>query len=689
MLYILDVFVAVVEAADVTVWRVFQVMPYALMPVVLEDNTRLLALAERLRQRREECEAEVHEHQQYLQRQQQLHPDIGFFAGSAGSAQPNRLIVRLVARAMLEVPEAMLLAVVVLVAVLGGARAVLLPPEFAVPTEAACAASLLAGSLSSRSGNLYFFEDDVPWLSAFLRALVPETPRILLGSDFSWARAPGRVYALHRHMFAILMARASAEDLLGRMMKGNNFFNPFTRMLLVTSAPSLRAVIPVVDKLWRCDATVALVVVYPGGAADLLRVSSKTGCGARVEVLDSWSQAAGRWRAGVNPFFAWCLGQYPHHGPPRMLVETDAVNPPSQVRRALEVARLTGVQVVNSTDISGEGLSTLCRADVFFFGVPFMPPTPAEIDGLFATRLSQGVLVVPTGLGARRHLMYALLTEFPPALWALTALAVVSVAAVLSCSPPEAAAALLRALAPLLGQPPPGRPTRHALLACWLLVAVVLGMLYQSMLLDELRRPTSTDLQSVDEFLATDLPASVTFEMYHLRCRRADATECFSVVTSEPSAALADVALHRNAALFVHMEHVPLWLRAAGRAVHLIPVDAAAVRSQYFMRRGSPLGERVRLALARISAAGLMQYWDTWDDDAIREALVDGNATSGAEPRADVLMDRVDVRDVLPALVLLGAGLVLAAVVLTVELVVDRVSSRGRRRPGSSVPLTR
>ncbi|XP_052129656.1 uncharacterized protein LOC113218362 isoform X4 [Frankliniella occidentalis] len=52
-------------------------MPHVLMPVVLEDNTRLLALADRLRQRREECHAEVREHQQYLQRQQQLPPDIG------------------------------------------------------------------------------------------------------------------------------------------------------------------------------------------------------------------------------------------------------------------------------------------------------------------------------------------------------------------------------------------------------------------------------------------------------------------------------------------------------------------------------------------------------------------------------------------------------------------------------------
>lgn len=51
-------------------------MPHVLMPVVLEDNTRLLALADRLRQRREECHAEVREHQQYLQRQQQLPPDI-------------------------------------------------------------------------------------------------------------------------------------------------------------------------------------------------------------------------------------------------------------------------------------------------------------------------------------------------------------------------------------------------------------------------------------------------------------------------------------------------------------------------------------------------------------------------------------------------------------------------------------
>ncbi|KAE8736726.1 Ionotropic receptor 230, partial [Frankliniella occidentalis] len=406
-------------------------------------------------------------------------------------------------------PTVLLLAVGALAA---GTNVALLPTDLLVPAEAASVASLLT-RIMPHNGTL-FVDSDVPWLDALLRRLPPGMPRVLLETRYPWDS-----YAWDEGMGdnVILLARDDPVNLLVDLARTAIPTNPLfsSRLLLVTSASSFQAVVEHVTLSWDCPRTAALVVAYPDGSAALLRVQ-QVDCSPRnasttstesIQLLDRWSPSSGLWEAEVNPLVPFS-GYYrgfvrPPGYRPRMLVTAMAAKNRkiSFYQRALFMAKMLNLIPIEITyDVFSRKRSNKdivfhlwYRSDVVFLhgGLPAMPRA-ADYQAyvrsyeFLVTEISRVVYVVPAGLGARRHPLQALVAEYPPALWCLTLLAALSVAVVLTrssaCGPAEAPA-LLRALAPLLAQPPPGRRSHHPLLGAWMLACVVLAAAYQGLLL--------------------------------------------------------------------------------------------------------------------------------------------------------------------------------------------------------------
>ncbi|KAK3916733.1 Glutamate receptor 2 [Frankliniella fusca] len=406
-------------------------------------------------------------------------------------------------------------------------------------------------------------------------------------------------------------------------------------------------------------------------------VPQADGCFAQVQPVDRWSPSMGRWVAGVNPFFAWCFGlaRPRGQGAPQMLMET-TIQVPNLAWRALQVARMLRLEVVRTADVILERDEQVCRADVMVLGKPMVPPAPSEVDGFFTSTLNRGVLVVPARLGAARSFLDRLAGEFQAAPWALTALAVASVAALASCwsaeAAPAPAVALLRTLAPLLAQPVPvprsARPCRrHPMFAVWLYACLVLGAFYQSQLLNTLYLPHRAEIASIQEFTATGLPLLSSLEMNHVHCKSVPSRRgCFREYSSDVRADLMRVAVARDAGLLLHVLDVPVWVRDM-RALHLVAVNDPMIRSQFYVPRGSRLAEPLRLAIARISDSGIMRRWTNWNHLNGRCLLeLPRESAEAAEP--------LRVAEALPALVVLAAGLFVAAAVLVAELATHHLS---------------
>ncbi|KAK3916732.1 ATP-dependent helicase/nuclease subunit A [Frankliniella fusca] len=164
----------------------------------------------------------------------------------------------------------LLLGVALLLA--AGARAAVSPPAAAlVPTEALSVASLITRTLSPRLKVLFVATRRVRWADALLQRL-PEVPRYV--SSVSTSGVPVGVNATLEY-FAGMMAADRAEDVLQDLEELPFNFNPFSRLLVVMRAESQASAVRLIVSHWRCDALAAVVVAYPGGGADLLRVHSK------------------------------------------------------------------------------------------------------------------------------------------------------------------------------------------------------------------------------------------------------------------------------------------------------------------------------------------------------------------------------------------------------------------------------
>ncbi|KAE8736727.1 Ionotropic receptor 231, partial [Frankliniella occidentalis] len=393
-------------------------------------------------------------------------------------------------------PTVLLLAVGALAA---GTNVALLPTVPLVPTEAASVASLLTRVVPG-NGTL-FVDSDVTWLDALLRRLPPGMPRVLLGTSYSWE--PFYWDGGMRNS-VILLARGDPgdlpDDLGNETMPDSPIFH--SRILLVASANSSQTV------PWESLRTGAWVVAYPDGSAALLRVqrsdcflSEPNPSAESPRLLDRWSPSLGVWEAGVDPL-APLIGRKRGYirqpgDPPTMILigYSDGYRRMASHKRALAIAQVAGLTPVytnvepanNDSSEMRKNISYIDCADVVFFEGGFFDADGLSItDELVVAQLSKLVHAVPVSAGARRHPLQALVAEYPPALWCLTLLAALSVAVVLTrssaCGPAEAPA-LLRALAPLLAQPPPGRRSHHPLLGAWMLACVVLAAAYQGLLL--------------------------------------------------------------------------------------------------------------------------------------------------------------------------------------------------------------
>ncbi|KAE8750149.1 Ionotropic receptor 229 [Frankliniella occidentalis] len=563
-----------------------------------------------------------------------------------------------------------------------------------VPAESASVLRLLVTAMAL-NGTLFVDIDDVEWLDdSFLRRLPSEMPRVLVQLEHYWETSKDN-WGADMNTSVILVARRRAGTLVDYYeYLFNNSTVPFTplvssRVLFLTLSVSPSTTIARLQSSWPCWSTGALVVANPDGAASLLRVEHVDcrpgdNSSSTIRPLDRWSPTFGRWEAGVNPLIplSGCCGGFvrpPGYAPMMLLEHTAYSVNRAAFKRAQLVARLIGLvpKEVERNDLEMMNVplwdsydSLVCRSVVVFQSLATKGSSYNLVDDSFVTELSRVVYVVPSGLGARRHPLQALVGEFPPALWCLSLLAALGVAGVLSRSAGCAEApALLRAVAPMLEQPLPSRPTRHPLLATWMVVCVVLAAAYRGLLLKMLGRPPRGEISSLDELRASGLPVKSSSYLHPSGCTSDDCESFFPWRRT----AINAVAVDRSCGLFVHLDHVPPWMLATG-GVHVIPTEMRSALTQFYMPRMSPLAETVRRVLARIGQAGLMRHWEAWDAEELRR-IAGLRTPTGPRP--------LELHAVLPPLLLLVCGLGVAAGALAAEVVAHRLSrARGARQHG-------
>ncbi|KAE8751695.1 Ionotropic receptor 123, partial [Frankliniella occidentalis] len=319
------------------------------------------------------------------------------------------------------------------------------------------------------------------------------------------------------------------------------------------------------------------------------------------------------------------------------------------------------------------------------------PYTAVEFTDYYVTRTQ---VLVPIGLGPRASLLQAVTDEFSAGLWWATVGAVLAVAVATALAAvaslgraPLVAAALapLEALAPLLGQPPPGgRPAYRPLSAVWLLMSVVLAAAYQGLLLGELTAPPG-EIDSLEQLEQSGLEVRVSDDLY---------TEVSALLSPELQsrvslvagpdlpAAVWSVADMRNSALVIQNDITSLiamgpLLRADAKGrrqrLHVFEIGPPLPLAYVAFTAGSPLRGPVTLTMQRQRDHGLVHY-------LIRTLLLPkgGHNGGGADQPMDVDQPAEPLRlsQLRPAFALLATCHVVAALVFLLEIACHKYSSR-------------
>ncbi|KAE8748199.1 Ionotropic receptor 223, partial [Frankliniella occidentalis] len=347
--------------------------------------------------------------------------------------------------------------------------------------------------------------------------------------------APGRPRFLETNVTRLLSARSHARFELDKtILVGLVVFRtgeelveyatahqlpPSMRLVLWTWAPSPRTVLALApDKpLWVCHAHVTLAVSMPNGTTTL-HSAVTDGCQVKWQLLgmsplDSCSTGASGWRRPnghpTSDCSAW--GPRPHNSPPVVYLERP--DPPNEQYREFVGSLVSAMHPPVRTEWVSARVSYRVRSDLAACNlsglVSYGSSTPIFLPHLRPEWriLTNVVVVVPVGRGPSFSLLKAVTAEFSAELWIASAAALLAMTLALAAAsaclgrprlPAALAVALLQTLAPLLGQPPQGRPAHRPLSAVWLLMSVVLAAAYQGLLLRELTAPP-TEINSLEQ----------------------------------------------------------------------------------------------------------------------------------------------------------------------------------------------
>ncbi|KAK3919424.1 Glutamate receptor U1 [Frankliniella fusca] len=293
------------------------------------------------------------------------------------------------------------------------------------------------------------------------------------------------------------------------------------------------------------------------------------------------------------------------------------------------------------------------------------------------------MVVVPSGITRVPQPLRAVTAEFSWQMWAATAAGLLAVILAMAgawvcrgrAPLPAMAAAALEATAPLLAQPPPARPAHRPLTAVWLLMSVVIAAAYQGLLLRELTAP-ALEINSLEDLERSGLDVHVSsvlqpFEDSLLTPALRDRARYFK--SGQVSSLLPHVSEGRNAAIVltsntINMATLVQQARRRPKRMRMFELPEWSMQASGIFTKGSPLQERFMSIDLHYKGAGLKQrFW---------KMLVDAFHWSNRDPSSGVVR-ALNLRQLLPAFILLGAGHCLAALALAVEVLVHRYVRRG------------
>ncbi|KAE8743352.1 Ionotropic receptor 173 [Frankliniella occidentalis] len=577
-----------------------------------------------------------------------------------------------------------------------GVRADLSVVGSVAPSEARSAAALLAPFLTSQAATL-LVTGETPWTGTFLRELPADTPRVLNPSS----------HAMNLRLEFVLSATHCAhffhtddlETLLYTM--GGHDPTTMTRALFwVNEARPRDEVLRLVSQsgMWLGGQQYALALAAPNGSATLfnLTCSSEAACRTRTMTLievDEWSPVEQRWRRGAqvfHEFCAWREGQVPAVLMLTMRSATFTTSIMELTKSVVVLARRRHRQRSGSTtavsyhEVVGYHRINIaakeCSLGAVLSDVPLtVLGKSAEIASVHDMEMHRVVVVVPAGFGASVGVLEPVTVEFSAALWCATGLAVLCTVIVLTCTcRQDVSGAVLQALAPMLGQPPPQPSPPRTMLAPWLLACVVLTAAYQGLLLAKVSSAVPRrELDSLRDVADSGLPLYALGNLVRSSVLPTDlAARTRWIHYLQTEAVIDTIATARNCALVTYLDgyttrtlHRHL---VPPKRLHLVHLQYADFKVIGLATRGSPLEPLMVTALARAEAAGLLARWrgaeyEREDHDYARKLA----PLKGPRP--------LTLWQLRPAFVVLGVGQVAGVAAFALE-VLCALSSTTRTR---------
>ncbi|KAE8745654.1 Ionotropic receptor 165 [Frankliniella occidentalis] len=586
--------------------------------------------------------------------------------------------------------------------------------------EATSALALLSPFLAAQKTTLLIL-GQVNWTRDFLRGLSQDTSWVLFPDEKAQNDRFQGNFGVKVNCTALVVSDNPADPY--SWMERNTILVDDCYFLFWMTTGS--GVLPEAHYHLFCEKPTGLAVTTPNGSTTLYILPPKSCVNANeaspplVEV-DRWSPADLRWRradAVFRLFHPFCSRWRPPAEGESLTVyeltgaEAEASSLPEYFKTMR--TRVRGLQWttnVESNPVSFDvNLKNIflssqniweCQLSLMLLEVgDVMQVNRNKVSVMAEKRVFEISAFVPAGLGPAVNPLDAVLVEFSMAVWMGTVLAALSTAAALACTlRRDHGAALLLALAPLLGQapgtPPPAGRALRPLLGVWLLVCVVLVAAYQGLLLGELSTERAhTEVNSLRALRETGLPIYLTWDSVRLLKTELfpnfDAKQKFSFVTNVGET-LQHVAQHRNCAMIAiqdrTLRRLAQRLFIPHKKVHSFPIVAEDRRLIAAWSPGSPLGELSRSTYERLDQAGILDHWEDKLDQGNKVALA----------RYLVALQQVralTLKHMAPAFYVLFIGLALATLALGVELATARwCRARGRTatpagRPGSRAPV--
>ncbi|KAE8751596.1 Ionotropic receptor 155, partial [Frankliniella occidentalis] len=329
----------------------------------------------------------------------------------------------------------------------------------------------------------------VNWTSAFLRGL---------HSEATWVLLPGEDEAVFRKQFddgmmdlniLAMVVVDKPKDPFSWLKNDRVGYERF--LFWMTLGPGMENTIPQNPPSVMCSRPSGLAVTAPNGGTTLYSVARQD-CSFRAPTLvevDQWSPSRQSWRrtdAMFAVFRPLCSEWQPptvsksvnffrFTGPGResLFPELTAII----IRRTRAMGFPWNIKVTTENDIPHFNVKTItytlahaveqCSLSILLLGNGVVGRLDTRQVVLMPEKKMYPITVyVPVGFGPAINPLEAVLVEFTPAVWLGTVLAALSTAVALACTlHRDRGAALLLALAPLLGQapgtpPPAGRALR-------------------------------------------------------------------------------------------------------------------------------------------------------------------------------------------------------------------------------------